>query len=134
MTKHLIRLSMILLAILMASCTKTLDDLVEVAKEKLPMEMGDGMEMTKIKLTKKFLQIECTYSEKDIRLDSSEMETALNAMSEQIKKQFIEEMDEELLKRCVEEDKGIKMVMKGEKSGTSLTLLEMSADEIDEMM
>ena len=119
----------------MASCTQSLDGVVEKMKEQLPMELSEGMEMKDVIIKNEFLQFEIEYDEHDLRLDDSMMDPILEMLSDQLKEQFIKDVKgddvEELFEMCIKEGKGVRFVIEGTKSKRNLTLLELDAKELE---
>ena len=135
MKKFVFAFVILIINLLMVSCfQQSLDSVVERMRENLPAAIGEGQKLTDVVVNSNYLQFEVEYDENELRLDDSEIDLALALMGDQLKKSFLNDVDEdglEVFKICVKENKGVRFIMDGLKSKKKLTLLEIDAKELE---
>lgn len=137
MKKILLAIVALFVSVMFVNCSESLDSLVNRAKEKLPIEIDEGQTMTDIVIKKDFLQVEFEYDEHEYRLDDDMFDMVLELYGDEFKGMFTEMMADEnngrkLFEKCVEEGLGLRFIMEGKKSKRNLTLVELSAKDLEE--
>ena len=116
------------------SCAdRTVNDYVTDFKAELPQDLGDGMAMTDISIVDNYLQIDATTDESGLELSNPLVEMVLPTVAETLKAQFFDDSDmKDFMQACSDGGKGFRMVLKGTKSGKSVTLFEATPEEMNE--
>lgn len=123
-----------LFAMVFVSCAEhDLNYFVEGFKSEMPQDMGSGMQMTDVVVADDYVQIEVTSDETEIDLGNPMVNMILPAVAESLKAEFVDGADmKEFMQACSNEGKGFRMVIKGDKSGNTGVLFDVTPDEIKE--
>lgn len=118
----------------LTACSPSLESKVEEANKQLPI-IEDGFTINRINVEGNYLVIYTDYDESDYRLDNEELKQELRNNPGEMKSVWysICAGDEDLAdftELCKNEKKGIRMIFHGEKSGETLTLLELEHSEL----
>lgn len=126
-------LMLLFMAVVLASCSDpSLNDYVEGFKGKMPQELGGGLAMTDVNIVDDFVQIEATSDESELDLANPLLSVVLPAVAETIKSSFMEESDmKDFMQACSDEGKGFRMVVTGTNSGQTVTLFELTPEELN---
>ena len=113
------------------SCTLSLDDAVQQMQKKLPYDAGDGIKITKVENASDNVVFTMTTDEKEVEMNNPLIKPFLKALDDNFKEEIFKEDDfKTILSLCKEENKGFQIVMTGEKTGESVTLVELTAEEL----
>ena len=104
---------------------------VEDLKGEMPQDIGGGMKMTDVSIVDNFVQIDAVTDESELDLSSPVVGMVLPAVAESIKAEFFSEL-KDLMQACSNEGKGFRVMLKGEKSGNMMPLVEISPEEMNE--
>lgn len=104
---------------------------VEDLKGEMPQDIGGGMKMTDVSIVDNFVQIDAVTDESELDLSSPMIGMVLPTISESIKAEFFSEL-KDLMQACSNEGKGFRVMLKGEKSGNMIPLVEISLEEMNE--
>ena len=128
----LISLFLLLLAVVSVSCADpTLNDYVNEFKNRLPEDMGSGLVMTDMSIVDDYVQVDCTSDESELKLDNPLIKSILPSIAEPLKDTFMGGSDmKDFMQACSDEGKGFRMVVKGTQSGESMTMFEVTPDEV----
>ena len=123
-----------LFSMVFVSCAEhDLNYYVEGFKSEMPQDLGSGMKMTDIAIVDNFVQIDAVTDESELDLSSPMIGMILPAVSEPLKAEFLEGSDmKEFMQACSNEGKGFRMLLKGEKSGSAIPLIEVSPEELNQ--
>ncbi len=106
---------------------------VEDLKGELPQDLGSGIQMTDVTIVDNFVQIDAVSDESELDLSSPMIGMILPAISEPLKAEFLEGSSMKgFMQACSNEGKGFRMLLKGEKSGSTIPLIEVSPEEMNE--
>ncbi len=97
---------------------------VEDLKGEMPQDIGGGMKMTDVSIVDNFVQIDAVTDESELDLSSPVVGMVLPAVAESIKAEFFSEL-KDLMQACSNEGKGFRVMLKGEKSGNMIPLVEI---------
>ena len=125
---------LLLLAAVSVSCSnRSVDDYVSEFKGHMPEELGNGLTMSDIGVVDNFVQIDCTNDESALEFDNPLLQSFLPAIAEPIKASFMEDSGMKgMLQACSDEGKGFRLVAEGTKSGQTVTLFEITPEELNE--
>lgn len=106
---------------------------VEDLKGELPQDLGSGIQMTDVTIVDNFVQIDAVSDESELDLSSPMIGMILPAISEPLKAEFLEGSSMKgFMQACSNEGKGFRVLLKGEKSGSAIPLVEVSPEEMNE--
>ena len=98
------------------------------------MNLGDGVVWYNLSLEDDCLQMDFNYTEEAFRLDYPDATEYLAKVGENAKESFMKDKDVMvIIKRCIKENQGFRIVMTGTQSGKSATVLELSPEELKAM-
>ena len=125
-------LFLLLFSAVFVSCSEpTINDLVNEIKSMTPKDLGEGMVMTDANIVDNALQTDMTTDESSFMLNDPTAAAILPMMADQFKEKFLGDEDmREVYEMCAKEGMGFRMVIKGTKSGESMTLLDVSPEEL----
>ena len=125
---------LLLLAAVSVSCSnRSVDDYVSELKGQMPEDLGNGLTMNDISVVDDFVQIDCTNDESALEFDNPLINSILPAVAEPIKASFMDNSAMKgMLQACSDEGKGFRMVAEGTKSGQTVTLFEITPEELNE--
>lgn len=117
-----------------AGCgTPTLDQYVSRIQRQLPTELGNGLTMSACEVDGEQLSFRLDLDENEFSLDDGDVQFVLLIMRETLTKEFMsDDTIRELLEQCKVEGKGFCVTMKGEKSGKSELLIDLSPEKLRE--
>lgn len=124
---------LLLLAVVSVSCSDpSLNDYVNEFKGQMPEDMGNGLVMNDMSIVDDFVQVECTSDESELDLSNPMIELVVPAVAEPLKASFVDGEDMKgFMQACSDEGKGFRMVVHGAKSGKTLTLFEVTPEELN---
>ncbi len=100
-------------------------------QEELPKDMGDCTILTECEIRNNNLELVASYCEEEFSFDDALIELFLESMKEELKNDFMnDDTIKEMLSLCKNEGKGFRFIFKGEKSGKSIVLIEVTHDEL----
>lgn len=106
---------------------------VEGFKSEMPKDVGNGIQMTNIAVVDNFVEIEATSDESELDLGNPLIGAIMPAVAEPMKAEFLEGSDmADFMQACSNEGKGFRMVIKGANSGNSMTMFEVTPEELNE--
>ena len=120
------------MAIAFTSClSPSLESVVSKIQNELPKEMGDGTKMTECEIRNGYFECVLSYNEEQISFDDAFVELAFEAMREEYKNTVMEDDTfREILSLCKSEGKGFRFLFKGEKTGKTVPLFEITHEEL----
>lgn len=126
-------LLLLFMAVMFVGCADlTLNDYVEGFKGKMPQDLGSGLTMTDVSIVDDFVQVDATSDESEVDLASPMIGMVLPALSEPLKSLFLDDADmKDFMQACSDEGKGFRMMVTGAKSGKTVTLFEVSPEEMN---
>ncbi|MBR2084420.1 MAG: hypothetical protein IJ879_07410 [Muribaculaceae bacterium] len=128
----LLSLCLMLFSMVFVSCADhDVNYYVEDLKGEMPQDIGGGMKMTDVSIVDNFVQIDAVTDESELDLSSPVVGMVLPAVAESIKAEFFSEL-KDLMQACSNEGKGFRVMLKGEKSGNMMPLVEISPEEMNE--
>ncbi|MBO4804001.1 MAG: hypothetical protein IKX18_05415 [Muribaculaceae bacterium] len=130
----LLSLCLMFFSMVFVSCAEhDLNYYVEGFKGEMPEDLGGGMQMTDVNIVDDFVQVEVTNDESELDLSSAFIGAALSAVAEPMKAEFFEGSGmKDFMQACSNEGKGFRMVINGTKSGKTVTLFEVTQEEMNE--
>jgi hypothetical protein len=130
----LLSLCLMLFSMVFVSCAEhDVNYYVEDLKGELPQDLGSGIQMTDVTIVDNFVQIDAVSDESELDLSSPMIGMILPAISEPLKAEFLEGSSMKgFMQACSNEGKGFRMLLKGEKSGSTIPLIEVSPEEMNE--
>lgn len=130
----LLSLCLMLFSMVFVSCADhDVNYYVEDLKGEMPQDLGGGMQMTDVSIVDNFVQIDAVTDESELDLSSPVVGMVLPAVAEPLKAEFLEGSDmKDFMQACSNEGKGFRVLLKGEKSGSAIPLVEVSPEEMNE--
>ena len=122
---------LLLLAVVSSCSDPSLNDYVDQFKAQMPQDLGNGLVMNDIGVVDNYLQIECTSDESELDLSNPMIGMVLPAISEPLKAQFLEGDMKDFMQVCSDEGKGFRMMLTGSKSGKTITMFEVTPEELN---
>lgn len=125
---------LLLLAAVTVSCSnRTVDEYVAELKSEMPSDLGNGFVMDDVAVVDGFVQVDCTNDESEVEFDNPLLQMVLPAISEPIKASFMDNSTMKgMMQACSDEGKGFRLVAEGAKSGQTVTLFEITPEELNE--
>lgn len=124
---------LLFMAVMFVSCADlTLNDYVESLKGKLPEDMGNGLTMTDVSILDDYVQVDATSDESELDLANPMLDMILPAVAEPLKAAFIDDADmKDFMQACSDEGKGFRMMITGSKSGKTITIFDVTQEEMN---
>ena len=120
-----------MMSLALFSCSQSLESEVQNLQKDLPYDCGNGMKMTECKINGDFLEMIISSDESLFSLDDPIVASSMKDVGDQMGEQF--KTDDEykaVVEACKAENKGMRILMVGEKSGESITFYEKKAEEL----
>ena len=115
----------------MTSCSSKLERAVKEMQSELPYNVGEGFDITECEIRGGNVEIVMSMDETEISLADEFFKQVMSAMSSEIKEEFVNDEDIlPLLRACKDENTGLRVILKGNQSGTSLTMAEFTPEEL----
>ena len=130
----LLSLCLMFFAMAFVGCAEhDLNYFIEGFKSEMPTDLGGGIQMTDIAVVDNYVQIESTSDETELDLGNSMINMILPAISDEMKAEFVDGADmKEFMQACSNEGKGFRMILKGVNSGNTVTMFEVTPEELNE--
>ena len=123
---------MLLFTAVFVSCSDpSLNDYVEALKGRMPEDMGGGLSMTDVGIVDDYVQIDATSDETELDLSNPMVGMVLPAVAEPLKAEFLEGDMKDFMQACSDEGKGFRMMLTGAKSGKTITMFEVTPEELN---
>lgn len=124
---------MLLFTAVFVSCADpSLNDYIEGFKGEMPQDIGGGLAMTDVSIVDDYVQIDATSDESDLDLSNEMIGSFLPAIAEPLKTEFLEGTDmKDFMQACSDEGKGFRMMLTGAKSGKTITMFEVTPEELN---
>lgn len=120
-----------IMSLALFSCSQSLEAEVQNLQKDLPYDCGNGMKMTECTINGDYLEMIISSDESLFAMDDPTIASMLKSVGEEMGKQFSNDKDyKAVVEACKAENKGMRILMKGEKSGASITIFEKSADDL----
>ena len=88
--------------------------------------------MTDVSIVDDYVQIDATSDESDLDLSNEMIGSFLPAIAEPLKTEFLEGTDmKDFMQACSDEGKGFRMMLTGAKSGKTITMFEVTPEELN---
>ena len=115
----------------MTSCGSKLERAVKEIQREIPYDVGEGFYITECEIRGGNVDIVMSMDETEISLADEIFKQVMASMSDEMKEEFISDNDIlPLLRACKDEDTGLRIILKGNQSGASLTMAEFTPEEL----
>lgn len=127
-------LFLLLFAAVFVSCSDpSLNEYIESFKSEMPQDLGGGLSMTDMRIVDNYVQVDGTSDETDLDFTNPMIGMILPAVAEPLKAEFLEGSDMKgFMQACSNEGKGFRMLITGAQSGQTITLFEVTPEELAE--
>ena len=132
--KKIAMMSLILLlssAVFVSCSDPTINDFVNELKSNLPQDLGEGVVLSDARIVDNLFEMEMTSDESGFKLNDPVASEMLPMISETYRDMFLEDEGmSDIFEACAKEGKGFRIVLKGTQSGESMTMLDVSPEEL----
>lgn len=109
----------------------SLQELTDKLNKELPKDLGDGMTFKKTELNDNYIVFVTEGDESIPEVSLMLVDGMGELVSKQLKDMMLQDKDmKEIYDQCKKENKGMKMIMKGNKSGKSVELFKITPEEM----
>ena len=122
----------LVMSVAFVSCgNPTIQDLADKMNKELPKDMGNGMVLKKAEVNDNYIEFQAEGDESVKEVSLILVDGIGDLVSKQFKEMMLQSEDmKEIYDLCKKENKGMKMIMKGNKSGKSVTLFNITPEEM----
>jgi hypothetical protein len=132
---------LLLIGLIGRNCTpRSLQSCVNKIQKELPYSTDDGFALIGFEVSDENLVVLMTYDEHDIRFDDIEVRKELSRFQKGYNEHFANMLTKaddsiwkELIALCKKEEKGMLWLVKGNKSGVTLTMMNLRSNELPEI-
>ena len=114
-----------MMSLAFVSCSQSLDDALKSLQKELPEDCGQGFKFTKCAINGNNVEFTVSNDESTLPMNNALFTSAAKMVGKEMTKEF-----KEILQLCKEEKKGFNLIFVGEKSGDSVKVIELSAEDI----
>ncbi len=104
---------------------------IQNVQANLPSDCGNGITWTEVKINGKYLEFIYTSDEEEFSLDDPVIASNIGSLGDEMMEELKNDYTmKEVVEACKAENKGMRIMIKGLKSGKSLKMFEKTADKL----
>ena len=108
-----------------------LENEIQNVQANLPSDCGNGITWTEVKINGKYLEFIYTSDEEEFSLDDPVIASNIGSLGDEMMEELKNDYTmKEVVEACKAENKGMRIMIKGLKSGKSLKMFEKTADKL----
>ena len=109
----------------------SLQEFADKLNKEMPKNLGDGLVLTKAEINDNYFVIQAEGDESIPEVSMMLVDEIGEMVSKEMKEMMLQDKDmKEIYDQCKKEKKGMKMIMKGKKSGKTVTLFDITPEDM----